>query len=557
MTLRHSVFNLKTLRLPLIAGSACSVLLISGCGGESEAEASVKKAGRSFNVVAVGDANATPTKSEEYYRNAEQALAAHAGDSDEFAEAAAVGVAMAKRGQASLASRDAVQAESEALNRARIIRGMINEWLTLSAIAEAAGQFDPSDDVAELNSIIEIRQDDIANYKREMESINTEIANHESKIADLRAKSSDQRNQAGGIELQIPRVSAQEGAKLAEQVREFTLRADQYDLEATRIEGIVAQLRPGAQEVQLNVEKADAQIKLLGDAIEELRDRAAKSQSDAAEARTGANNALSRINDAVSEYQDFRDSNVESAHSKAISLIRAAISASRDARDAVKNVAAINKADAQQMLAEFQMRQANGEREEAMLYQALEEAGVPGSWTTPMNDANATADDLHTQAQQSYTDAASALRSVRAQGDASERLAATAERLDRLGGVEPEPEYNESGFEDDSMESDDEYEDDGIDVSEMTLEEIIENTPEDMRETVAAQLQALNDTLQATEDVDVLYEMLDQVDAQASAVADTLPEDIVTDELIEQLNMGFEWVKVQIFARIDELEAEG
>ena len=127
MTLRHSVFNLKTLRLPLIAGSACSVLLISGCGGESEAEASVKKAGRSFNVVAVGDANATPTKSEEYYRNAEQALAAHAGDSDEFAEAAAVGVAMAKRGQASLASRDAVQAESEALNRARIIRGMINE----------------------------------------------------------------------------------------------------------------------------------------------------------------------------------------------------------------------------------------------------------------------------------------------------------------------------------------------------------------------------------------------------------------------------------------------
>lgn len=557
MTLRHAAFNLKTLRLPLIAGSACSLLLLSGCGGDSEAEASVKKAGRSFNVVALGDANATPSESEKLYREAEESLSAHAGDSDEFAEAAAVGVAMAKRGQATLASREAVQAEREALDQARVIRGMINEWLTLSAIAEAAGQFDPSEDVAELNSIIEIRQDDIANYKREMESINTEIANHESKIADLRAKSSDQRNQAGGIELQIPRVSAQEGAKLAEQVREFTLRADQYDLEATRIEGIVAQLRPGAQEVQLNVEKADAQIKLLNDAIEELRDRAAKSQSDAAEARTGANNALSRINDAVSEYQDFRDSDVESAHSKAISLIRASISASRDARDAVRNVAAINKADAEQMLASFQMRQANGEREEAMLYQALEEAGVPGSWTTPMNEATATAEDLRAQAQQSYSNAASTLRSVRGQGDVSERLAATAERLDRLGGVEPEPEFDESGFDDESMDSSNESEEDGIDVSTMTLEEIIENTPEDMRETVAAQLEALNETLQATDDVDVLYDMLDQIDAQAGVVIDALPEDIVTDELVETLNMGFDWIRVRIFDRIDELEANG
>lgn len=560
MTTRRNATISSTLRMTLLAGGVSSLMLLSACGGESESQAAVKEAGRSFTTIALGDANATPTKSAQLYSEAEKSLSAHAGAEDGFAEAAAVGLAMAKRGQASLAGLDASRAETNALRQARIIRGMINEYLTMSAIAQAAGQFDPSAEITEIESIIVLRRDDIGKYQRQMESINAEIAGHESKIEDLRNKAAEQRNQAGGLELQIPRVSATEGAKIAEQVREFTLRADQYGLEASRLEGIVAQLRPGAKEVSLNVEKARAQIKLLGEAIDELRERAAQSQSDAAEARTNANNALTRINNAVKDYQSLRDDEVDSANANAISLIRAAIRASGDARDAVKTVATINKADALQSLAEMLMRQANGEREEGMIYQSLHEANIPGSWEGAMNDANAKADELLAEAQQSYLDAANAMRSVRATGDAGDKLNATAQRLEMLGGLKPEPEETMPTDEDDWSDEDAEsFEEDmsdemSTDSDELTLEEILENTPEEMRETVRTQLQTFIDTIEATDDVDTLWAMLDQIDAQADAMSEMLPPEMVTDELLEQMNAGFDWVKRQIEIRIEEIE---
>lgn len=537
----------RTARVTLIAGCASPLLLLNGCGGESEAQAAVKEAGRSFTVVSVGDANAIPGDSKRAYANAEQLLAPHAGDSGGFAEAAAVGVAMAKRGQAALASHTASDAEKESLHQARIIRGMINEWLTMTAIAQAAGDFDPSEDIAELNSIIELRQDDIQHYQQQMRQIDDQISEYEASIADLRSKASNQRQEAGGLELQIPRVNAQEGAVLAEQVREYTLRADQFDLEATRIEGLVEQLRPSAREATLNVGKASAQIELLEKAIREMRERARNSQSDADEARANADAALDRIKAAVSAYQSHRDGAVQDAHDEAMSLIRAAINASRDAKDAVRSVAAINKADAQQMLAEFQSRQAYGEREEAMLYQSLLEAGIPGSWESAMNSANSQADEIAAESQQSYQDAAGTLRSARAQGDVGERINAAAERLERLGGIAPEPADEPAMDDSDTDETGDMGEESGdaeMDLSEMSFEDIIATVPEDMRETVEAQLQGLMDMLQGIEDIDALYDLLDQVDEQAA-------------EFPEEVASSFEWINQQIQNRIDELEADG
>lgn len=538
MTHRCTNTLTRSLRVTLLAGCASSLMLLPGCGGESEAQAAVQEAGRSLTAVSLGDGNSIPTDSARVYKETEKQLTSHAGDSGGFAEAAAVGVAMAKRGQAALASHEAAKAENEALYQARIIRGMINEWLTMSAISQAAEAFDPSEDIADVESIIELRREDIKYYQQQMSEVENEISTHEGKIADLRAKASEQRQQAGALELQIPRVTAREGANLAEQVREFTLRADQFDLEATRIEGIVDQLRPGAREATLNVGKARSQIELLEKAIDELRERARNSQADATVARDNASAALQRIRDAVSAYQSHRDDTVESAHEQALSLIRGAINASRDARDAVKTVAAINKADAQQMLAEFQMRQATGECEEAMLYQALKEAGVPGSWESPMNDANAKADEILAEARQSYLDAAGTLRSTRATGSAPERL-------EQLGGLEPEPEELPATGSDESYE-DDSMPDESVttDLSEMTLEDILESIPGEMRDMVAQQLQGMMDMLASTDDTDMLYGLIDQLDEQAA----DMPDEVAA---------GFDWVKQRIQDRIDEIESEG
>lgn len=463
-----SVFSHPT-ALCMLSGVALSVLAISGCGGSDDAQAAVKQAGRSFTSIAVGDANSNPSYSEQSYKDTEQALSAHAGDANGYAEAAAVGVAMAKRGQAALASQKASRAENDAILQARVIRGMINEWLTMDAIAQAAGMFDPREDISEIQNIIELRRQDIASYQSDMERINAEISDHEAQIAQLRARANEQRNQAGALELQMPRVSAQEAAKLAAQVREFALRSDQYQLEAQRIEGVVGQLRPGAREVSLNVEKARSQIELLDKAVNELRDRAQSSQQDAQQARENAKAASQRINDAIDRYQSLRDNEVNSANERAISLTRSAINALRDARNAIKQSAALNKADAQQMLAELTMRQAIGEREEAMMYQSLVDAKISGDWQSYIEAAQQQAQELTQAAKQSYLDAASSLRSARVRGDVADRIEATAARLEQLGGLEPEPEFEES--------TDDQFED--MDDGSMDEDDMIEQVEDD------------------------------------------------------------------------------
>lgn len=442
----------NTTSICMLAGATIALAALTGCGSDDDAQAAVKQAGRSFTSIAVGDANSNPQYSEQSYKATEQALSSHAGDSDGYAEAAAVGVAMAKRGQAALASQEASRAENDALLQARVIRGMINEWLTMDAIAQAAGMFDPSEDISEIQGIIELRRQDIANYQSQMERINAEISEHESKIADLRSRAADQRNQAGALELQMSRVSAQEAAELAAQVREFTLRSDQYDLEAQRIEGVVGQLRPGAREVSLNVEKARSQIELLDKAVAELRERAQSSENDAQQARSNARDAAQRINDAIDRYQSLRDNEVSAANERAISLVRGAINALRDARDAVKQSASLDKADAQQMLAELTLRQAGGEREEALLYQSLVDAKINGDWQSYIENAQQQVQELTQAANQAYLDAAASLRGARVRGSAADRIEATAARLERLGGLEPEPEFEESDEDFDAMD---------------------------------------------------------------------------------------------------------
>ncbi len=430
---------------------ACALIAlagIAGCSRSDDAQAAVKEASRSFSSIAAGDSTASETFSQKTYAQTEQLVAEHAGNEDGYAEAAAVTLSLAKLGQASLASSKASQAEIAALHKARIIRGMMNEWLVMTAIAKGAERFDPSAELAEINKLISIRKDDIEQYQAQREQIEAQIAELDAQIAELHRKSVVERNESGALELQMPRVSAAEAAQIVVRVREHTLRADNYELEAIRIEGVVGQLRPGAREIGLNVEKATSQIALLEDARDELREREASSQADARLANDAADAATARLTQAVADYAQFRDTQVNDANEKAIALTRASISALRDANKAIKQIASLTKASAQQTLAECYSRQATGHAEAALLYHALAEAGIPGDWAAMAQAAR----DQQAQAKESANDAfqsaASALRSARVRGDEGEKIEATAARLDRLGGLEPEPEYEDTDEED-------------------------------------------------------------------------------------------------------------
>ncbi|MCA9303079.1 MAG: hypothetical protein KC996_03050 [Phycisphaerales bacterium] len=445
----------------------------SGCSRSDDAQAAVRESGREFERVAVGNANASTKLAGEAFASIESMNAGFAGSENGYAEAAAIAVAQAKIGQSALASQDAARLEGESLRRARVIRGHINEWLTMSAIANAAGTFNPADDLREISSLIAMRQEDIAAYRTRKDQIESDIAGLVSKIDNLQAKSAEERRQGAEIELTIPDVSATEGARRAERVREHTLRGDQYGLEAVRIQGRVDQLRPEAEEYVLNVKKAEEQIRLLEEARAELQDRERSSEADAAEARAKAKAAQDAILKLADEYESFRSGEVDSANNRAISLARAAAGATRDANNAAASVGALTKASAQQLLAECLSRKSDGHAEASILHNAIAEAGLPGDWASKAGSENELAESTREEMKQAYQAAASALRAARARGESADKLEAAAKRLDTLGGVvanedpadeyadEYSDDYSDDGYEEEVIEEPESAEDDG------------------------------------------------------------------------------------------------
>ncbi|MBO6514790.1 MAG: hypothetical protein JJ974_12580 [Phycisphaerales bacterium] len=447
----------------LLLALAVTSLAAGGCSRNDEAKAAVSEAGLEFQKISVGDATLSESVASTAYTKAGDLASNHAGGEGPYDEAASVSLALSKLGLSGIAGGEASDAETKAMHKSRVIRAHLSEWISMNAVAKASTNFDVSDDRAALRELVELREVDVESYTELYNSYTKQIEELQSNIADLEARSMQERNEGARFELQMTGVSATEAAELASRVREHSLRADSYELEAERIRGRVGQLLPGAHEVELQVKKAKDQIDLLNLSLDELDQRVRDSKEDSAQARANAQQAQSALTELVDELEEFRQNTVEPASERVFTLIRQSLSASRDARSTAKTSGAIAKATAQEHLGRATMRLARGEAEMVSLYQSILASGLPGDWQPKVDQHSARYEELVEQGQQAFQDAASALRSVRARGEVGESVEAAAVRLDRLGGVEPEPEYEEEYDDSDDFDSEDEYESDEVD----------------------------------------------------------------------------------------------
>ncbi len=460
-TLNKSAINMmqSTPSQAVLIALAASSMMLGACSKSDDAKSASAQAGTEFRNVSVGDPTYSDEFSKKAYNTAASLTADHAGSDAPYGEAAAVAQSLAKLGLATLSANDASDAETQSLHKSRIIRGHLSEWIAMNAVAKASTNFDITADKAQLQELIELRNNDVVQYTKRMESLHEEIEAYRAQIADLDSKSQSERNEGARYELQMTSVSATQAAQLAQRVREHSLRADGYELESTRIQGLVGQLLPGAHEVELQVKKAKDQIELLQLSIDELDQRVRDSKTDSAKARADAEQARTAITSLVQELEDFRESTVIPANEQVISTIRQSIRAAGGATDTAKTSGSIAKASGQEQLARALSRQARGEAEMALLYQSIMESGLPGSWSSSAESHATRSEELYNESKQSFQDAASSLRRVRVRGESGEALEAAAARLDLLGGVEPEPEYTEE-YESDESEYVDEYETD-------------------------------------------------------------------------------------------------
>lgn len=454
---QRSINSHSTARTLLLA-LAMSSLTLGGCSRNDEAKSAVAEAGLEFQKISVGDATLSESVASAAYTKAGNLTSEFAGGDGAFDEAASVSVALSKLGLSTIASGEASETETNAMHQSRVIRAHLSEWISMNAVAKASINFDVTDDRAALRELIDLRQLDVQSYSELYASLSNEIEDYKTQIAELDAKSLHQRNEGAGYELQMTSVSATKAAELAGRVREHSLRADTYELEGDRLRGRLGQLLPGAHEVELQVKKANDQIDLLNLSLDELDQRVRDSKEDSAQARANAQQAQTSLSELVDALEDYRENTANPASDKVFSLIRQSLTASRDARSTTKTSGSIAKATAQEHLGRATMRLARGEREMVSLYQSILTAGIPGDWQSKIDSHAERHEELVGQAQQAFQDAASAVRSVRARGTTGESLEAAAVRLDRLGGVEPEPEYEEE-YEEDADSFDEDFDD--------------------------------------------------------------------------------------------------
>lgn len=453
--------NTHTTVRSLLVGLAVTSLAISGCSKNDEAKAAVSEAGLEFQKVSVGDATLSESLASKAYTQAGDLTSDFAGGEGPYYETASVSLALSKLGLSEIAGAEASKAETNAMHQSRVIRAHLSEWISMNAVAKASTSFDVTEDRAALRELIGLRKVDVKSYSELFTSLNNEIVDLQNQMENLDTKSLQERNKGARFELQMTGVSATEAAELAARVREHSLRADTYELEAERIRGRVGQLLPGAHEVELQVKKANDQIALLNLSLDELDQRVRDSKEDSAQARSNAQQAQSSLTKLVDELEQYRANIAEPASEKVFSLIRQSLSASRDARSSSKTSGAIAISTAQEHLGRATMRLARGEAEMVSLYRSIHAAGIPGEWQSKIDSHSERHAELFEQAQQAFQDAASAIRSVRARGEEGESLEAAAVRLDRLGGVEPEPEYEEEYEESDDYEEESSEEIDG------------------------------------------------------------------------------------------------
>jgi len=430
----------------LILSTLASGMLLSGFGGCSKndhAKEAVSDAGFEFSKVSVGDPTLSDSIANAAYTEAGNLVSEYTDSDSPFGEAASVSMALSKLGLATLAGGQVSEVETVAFQQSRVIRGHLSEWIAMNAVAKASMNFDTADDKQALQELITLRTADVAQYTQLFNKIQEEIQNYQSQIDELDAKSVAERNASAGFELQMTSVSATQAAKLAERVREHSLRADNFELESVRLQGRLGQLLPGAHEIELQVKKAKDQIDLLNLSIDELDQRVRDAKEDSAQARANAQQAQTALTELVNQLEDYRANTVSPATQKVISLLRQSLTAARNAKDTAKSSGAIAKASANEHLARTLSRQARGHADMVSLYLSIIDSGVTGDWNSKLEEHTTRRDELIEESNQAFQSAASALRSARARGETGQSMEAAAVRLDRLGGVEPEPEYSE------------------------------------------------------------------------------------------------------------------
>lgn len=409
-------------------------LALSGCNRTDADAKAIEAASIQLSALNAGLGSApAPDRREKVYSGVLSSLKDAAG-SDSAAHAAAANLLLAKAhaGLAETPAAEAAAMEADALNRARVIRADLAQWIELSAMAEAADRYDPTAEIRALESQVAEIQQAIEGLKRARTDVASRHEGLTGEAEQLSARVRAIRDEIGQMRMRATTVSATEAAEIAEQARVRGREADGLDMQASRLLAQAAPLEPQIAEIDLNIAGLENQIASLRAAQDSARQRAQNAKDEAAETRERANAAAQRLDAQATELNALREGTLAAAYDKAANALTSASSAARKAASDNRSASKLAEGTALQMAGDLHWQRAHGLREHALLMQALATA-TPALPRSGAYEGNAAAADKArgetlTLAADAYQQAKDALSATGAKGEAAERL----QKVDRM-----------------------------------------------------------------------------------------------------------------------------
>ncbi|MCC7388478.1 MAG: hypothetical protein IT431_06880 [Phycisphaerales bacterium] len=276
--------------------AACAgTLWLAGCGEDADertlTDASIKLA----SLSAGAGAPIPDQAAQSGFQAVIGSLQGLTGGDGAVAADASVLVSSAQRGLGLRAAGKAVVLQREMLTMFPSIRAQLEAWSRHNSAAQAAAAYDPTPEFARIDRDVRARQDEADKARAERARIDKQISELIAGVTSRMAQSGTFREQAGALQLQIAKVSATEGLRLTEQIRELSRQADGLEREARELKAQADNHQVELHGAEVSIGKLESQIKLLAESRASVQTRQSASQARAAQARGDAQQAAGVI----------------------------------------------------------------------------------------------------------------------------------------------------------------------------------------------------------------------------------------------------------------------
>lgn len=443
--------------------SALGAGLLSGCDQGSEASRAIDEASRAIDSIAAGGGSSMePAYAIEKFEDAKSALDRSSLDGTGAEKAgvmvlkarSGVGLAVAKSvGTTDENAMPLGELERQAAAQAMQIRSVLRTWEEQNALADAAGSYDSTAELSELDAAASDVRDRMADVQTEKQQVDAKIAEMRGQIEQLQQQAKVDREKAAELELRAAGMTAIEAAKIAPEIQQHALAAEKKLFEVSRLEARLSHVQTSATEAAVTVEKFQQQLELNNQSREEVGRLEAEARREAEAARANAREAAATVRNLTEKLLAFRagtdGGGLEPAAEEQISMLRDAVRNAGQAASEMKVSAKAAAGSANAVLGDALSRRARSLEDLASLLERIATASpaVPdASWYAEhAKEAREQAGEAAAAAKEAYDAASNAFASVGGRGETADLLNQLSDRLRESAGGGPASEDEPSG----------------------------------------------------------------------------------------------------------------